>query len=216
MATSRLNGFASLRLRLVALVILAVLPVLGVLGYSAAVQRNQARIDAHAGALRLVRLAALEQGRILDSARQLLVVLSELPPIQLLQTEPCDALLRGILLKDRSYGNLGVIAPDGTVVCSALPLAGPTNLRDRIYFQRAVGTRAFAMGDYQIGRITGKPGLNVAYPLIDGNGPVRGVVFAALDLAWISQIGGNVELPRGAAVAVLNKEGRILGRYPIS
>jgi hypothetical protein len=45
------------------------------------------------------------------------------------------------------YANLGVIAPDGQVLCSALPLSTPVNLADRAYVREASARRTFAMGE---------------------------------------------------------------------
>jgi hypothetical protein len=41
------------------------------------------------------------------------------------------------------------------IICSGLP-AGSTYAGDRAFFRQALETRSFAIGDYQIGRITRK------------------------------------------------------------
>jgi signal transduction histidine kinase len=114
------------------------------------------------------------------------------------------------------YLNLGVIRPDGRVICSALPL-GPTDtdLSDRSYFKRAVGSRDFAIGDYQVGRVTGRPSLNVAYPVIE-DGRVQSVVFAALDLAALNDLVARAGLPEGSTFTVVDSDGVVLVRYPDS
>jgi hypothetical protein len=40
-------------------------------------------------------------------------------------------------------------------------------LADRVYVREALARRTFAMGEYQIGRITGKASINVGYPVLD-------------------------------------------------
>jgi hypothetical protein len=47
-----------------------------------------------------------------------------------------------------------VIALNGDLVCSGLPVTGTVSLADRTYFQRARDRADFAVGDYQIGRVT--------------------------------------------------------------
>jgi HAMP domain-containing protein len=87
-------------------------------------------------------------------------------------------------------------------------------IADRPYFQRALATRRFAVGDYLVGRITQKAALNMGYPVIDTAGKVRAVLFAALDLAVLNSRAQHLELPEGATVAVWDSAGTILVRYP--
>ena len=58
--------------------------------------------------------------------------------------------------------------------CSGLPVDGEL-FGDRA-FQQAVSTKDFAVGEYQIGRVTDKPALNCGYPIVDAGGTVVGVV----------------------------------------
>ncbi len=58
------------------------------------------------------------------------------------------------------------IGADGIVFCSGLPMTGQVYVGDRAYFRRARETRDFAIGDYQIGRITGKATLNFGHPVL--------------------------------------------------
>ena len=67
------------------------------------------------------------------------------------------------------YANLGAFEPDGDVFCNGVPLTGPVNSADLPWFQRTVQTRDFAIGDYQIGRITGIPVLVYGYPILDAS-----------------------------------------------
>ena len=88
----------------------------------------------------------------------------------------------------------------------------PVNAADRAWFQRAVQSRAFAIGDYQIGRITHKATVNFGYPLLNQAGKLQGVVFAALDLAWINQLATQAQLPEGSTFSLIDRNGTRLGR----
>ena len=46
-------------------------------------------------------------------------------------------------------------------------MTGQVYVGDRVYFRRALETRDFAIGEYQIGRITGKATLNFGYPVLE-------------------------------------------------
>jgi steroid delta-isomerase-like uncharacterized protein len=209
-----LLSFSRLRVRLVLLVLLAVLPALGLLLYSANEQRQQAVAEAQDDALRLARLASTNQEHLIDGTRQLLVVLARLPEVNGGDAASCRSLLAALLARYSLYANLGVIAPDGALVCSAVPTQGRVNLGDRPYFQRAVATRDFALGDYQTGRVTGKATLNCGYPVLDANGRVTAVVYAALDLTWFGRFAAQAQLPAGATLTLLDRHGTVLVRVP--
>lgn len=103
---------------------------------------------------------------------------------------------------------------DGNVFCSGIPLIGPINIADRLYFQRAVSLRSLALGEYQIGRLTGKATVNLGYPVLDEQEMVQAVVFVALDLAWFNQLAAGFHLPTGAVLTVIDRNGAVLAHYP--
>ena len=207
-------SLSSLRVRSVLVVLVAVLPALGLLLYTASAQRDEAVAEAQDDAAQLARLAAADQARLLDGTRQLLRVLTRLPEVRAPGGTACGTLLAALLVDNPLYANLGVIAPDGLLACSAVPTDGPVGLADRDYFRRALQTRDFAVGEYQIGRVSGKPTLNAGYPVLDDAGQIRGVVYAALDLAWLNQFVAQARLPPGAVLTVIDRRGTVLTRYP--
>ncbi|MBI2087481.1 MAG: GAF domain-containing protein [Deltaproteobacteria bacterium] len=87
-------------------------------------------------------------------------------------------------------------------------------MADRAWFQRAVQTRRFAIGDYQIGRASGKASLNFGYPVINERGDVEAVVLAGLDLAWLNRLAAKAQLPEGSALTMTDQNGTILARHP--
>ena len=185
----------SLRARLLAIVAVSVVPAFGLIVYTGLEQRREAVGLAQEAAVRLARLAASEQGRRLGGARDLLVALSRLPEVRRRDAAACGAVLADLRRQYDLYLNFGAIDERGRLVCSALPAADDVALGDRPYFQRAVATRRFAVGDYQVGRVTGKASLNVAYPILSEGGAVEGAVFAAIDLGWLRQLVQDAQLP---------------------
>ena len=145
-------------------------------------------------------LAAADQGRQIESTQQLLTILARLPEVRS-GDESCDTLLADLLTQFPRYLNIGVIAADGMLSCSGLPVDGEL-FGDRAYFQQAVSTKDFAVGEYQIGRVTDKPALNCGYPIVDAGGTVVGVVYAAIDLNSLVQFAAQAKLPRGSVLTV--------------
>ena len=206
-------SFASLRFRLLLLVLLAVIPALGLTLYTNVELRRAAAADIREEALRLARIAASDQEDTLKDTRQLLFALAQLPEVRSTDPTACSALFE-LLDQYPQYALLGVIAPDGDLFCSTLPISGLANLTDRDYFQRVLQTRDFAIGDYQQDPISGKATLDLGYPVLDETGRVQAVVFASLDLTWLNQLAAEAQLPEGSTFTVIDRNGTILVRYP--
>jgi PAS domain S-box-containing protein len=207
---------SSLRFRLLLLILLTVIPVLGLALYSASEDRQREVSHIEAEALRLVQIVSVEEEQLIRGTRQLLVALAKLPQVQDGDSALCSAFFAELLKDYHRYDNFGAIEPDGDVFCSALPTSGPVNAADRGYFQRALQTRDFAIGDYQIGRITGKNSINFGYPILDEDGQVQAVVFAALDLDWLNrrEYELTAQLPQGSTLTKIDRDGVVLVHEP--
>src|SRR5262249_55721936 len=130
-------------------------------------------------ALRQARLAAGEFDRIMEATRQLLTALAAVPTVRDHAAAECNAVLPTLLRQFPQYASLAVLEADGSVWCSGRD--GVTLGRvatDRPYFQRALASKAFAIGEYSIGRVSKIPVLQFAYPVLDAAGDVTGIVLA--------------------------------------
>src|SRR5262249_51129190 len=56
--------------------------------------------------------------------------------------------------------------------------------------------------------------VNFGYPILSRSREVSGVVFAALDLVWLTQLAGDARIPDGASLSILDSQGTILARFP--
>jgi signal transduction histidine kinase len=207
-------SLASVRARLLLLVLLAVIPALGLTLYTNLEERQLRKTQVQEQAMRLSRLVSADHERLIEDARQLLVTLAAFPAVRDRNRAACKTLFADLLARRSSYANLAVVDADGNVICTALPMTGQVYVGDRVYFQRALETRDFAIGEYQVGRVTGKATLNFGYPVLDDAGHVRAVVVAALDLAWLNELASQAALPTGSMLTVIDRNGTILSRYP--
>lgn len=203
-----------LRIQLICLVLLAVLPALGLILYSARQEHRLAGADAERRALRIARTALARYDRLFDGSRQLLKMLARLAAVRLGDPDACGAILAEMLREHPQYTNFAVARLDGEVFCTALPVHKAINIADRSYFRRAVQDADFSVGEYQVGRRTGKPTINFAYPIVGANGAPRLVVFAALDLSWLKRLGAAAEIPEHYALHVVDDRGTILSGVP--
>ncbi len=210
---NRRTFFTSLRARLTFLVLVATLPVFGIVVHDAARAREEARSQAITQMLNLVRVAAAEQQSILDITHTLLAGLARSPQLRPGQEQACQTLLAAVLPLHPIYTNLGVVDPEGRVVCSAQPLPMSIDAADQEWFQRTLATRDFTIGSYQIGNITGKQVIVAAYPILDGD-ELLGVVAAGLDIQWIGNIVQDIVPPQESVFMLVDQKGTLLVRFP--
>ncbi|MBL8056687.1 MAG: PAS domain-containing protein [Anaerolineales bacterium] len=209
---------SSLRFRLLILVLLAVAPAGAFMAYSATQDRAAATAAAEREALRVVRQAARDQAALIEQARQALVYLSQSPALRAGAFPACSTIysdLRAQYLQAfPRYANLGLIAPDGAVTCSVEPVSGPINVADRPYFQHALRTLEFTIGEAVIDPARGQAFINFVYPVLDFSGQVRLMLFATLNLSWLNDLAAAADLPAGSTLSVLDSAGIILARFP--
>jgi len=207
-------SFGSLRVRLIILVLLAIIPALGLTLYTGLEQRQIATNKAKDDAQSLAHFVSNRQKQFIEGAHQFLHILAQLPQVRSYDTAACSRLFNDLLNQYPHYLNIGAIGLDGYIFASAIPLNKPIYVADRPYFQRVLKTRKFTVGVYQIGRITGKPGVNLGYPVMDDIGKVKAVVFVALDLTWLNKLSGEADLPDDSTLSLIGSDSTILARYP--
>ena len=209
-------SFVSLRSRLMLLVFLAMVPSLLLVAYLFSAARRTGVAAAEEDALRLTQLAAYGHARLIHSARELLTTLSELPEIRSADPAAASVLLQRMLPKYPLYANLGLLSRDGSVIASAAPMTDEGSVPDRPWFRQAVQNRDFAVGEYQLGQIPGRPHLNFGYPVLDDKGEVQAVIFATLDMFVAGRPLVPVELPLGGQLVVADRQGLVLACSPPS
>ncbi|MBM4272864.1 MAG: diguanylate cyclase [Deltaproteobacteria bacterium] len=204
----------SLLFRIALLVFLAASPGLGLILYNGLEQRRQAANAAQEEILRLVKEFSWNFENTLKMTHQLLASLAHYPAVQSKEAEKCSAFFASILEKHPGlYGNLGAMNWEGFIFCSAQPMKTPVFSTDRNWFQRVLQTKDFAVGELQIGRITGKATMLCAYPALNKAGEVEAVVFAALDLAWLRELFPFTNMTPEANLTIIDSQGNILFRY---
>ncbi len=205
---------SSLRYSLLILVLLAVLPALALILSTAWEQRRQAVLGAEDDALRLARLSATDQERLIEGARSLLIGLAQLSDVQMHNAKACSALFEEVQRRFPLYRNIGAIRPDGHVFCAARGLPRPDNVADQPFFQRTVAARELVASGYRPDPATGRPVLMLSYPAVDRAGSTWAVVFAELDLGWMAQLADKAGLPAGTLITVSDAQGLVLARFP--
>lgn len=209
----RSSFFRGLRFRTLLLVLLAIVPALLLLASTARRQRGLLAAEQQESNLRLVRLVAADLGGRAETVRELLITLAEFPAVRARDADKSTAIAQRLMKQNPMFANIGMVDPRGNIFASARPFSGPVNVADRVYFQRARRGKVFAMGDFQVGRITHEETINFAYPSLGADGGVLAVVFLALKLNWIAE-SAAWNLPDGATLTIVDSRGTVLVHYP--
>ena len=204
----------TVRGRVVLLVVLAFLPSVVLSWYAYAELKTLVHEATQQELLRFADVTASDFERMVDEGHAMLFALAQNDEVGRFQRPACDELLGRVLAASPRYTALAVIDPDGYRVCGAVTLENPLYLGDRSYVLRATGSRRFAVGDYQVGRITGKATVGLAYPIYDDEGILLSLIATTLDLALLAQHASEAQLPANATYTLSDLSGNVLVRYP--
>lgn len=200
-----------LRAALIILVLIAIAPVFVVV--------TRAAVDEQAGRLRraeatlgsLVALAAAQQERLVDGARQLLNAMAYSPPLYGDDIAACTAYLDKLQQQHSAGGTLGLLDASGQLACRSPQVAQGIQLADRSYFRDAVQTGRFAIGEYTVSRATGRPVLPFGYPVYTEPGRLlRGVAYVAFDATQFGSQLRRMAMPPEYTLVVADGNGVVL------
>jgi hypothetical protein len=135
--------------------------------------------------------------------------LSKLPEVNGGAAEACNAKMAEAMKSSKGFTGFGRADAAGKVDCFNAPLQDPVNIADRPYFRRAVEGKGFAVGGYQIGRITKEASIGTGHALVK-DGKVTGVIFAPFDLAAVDDKLSPIRVPDGGEMIVIDREGLLV------
>ena len=207
----------SFRTSITLLIVLVIAPIFALFLYTN-VQDRQAQTQlVESEAIQVAGFAADTQQKVIEDGRQLLVQLSTNPIIRNvnnLDQAACNKFMADQNAQYVQYNAMGVINLKGDIICASVQSKTIVNAKGLRYFEDTVKTQAFTVGDYGIGRLTGKPRINFGYPLLDDAKQLQGVVYVAVDLAWLNNLVSSINLPPNSTFTVIDNQGSVLAQYP--
>ena len=205
---------SGLRGRLLLLVALATLPAFALSWYTGWESRQRQRAAVSSDTLALASRVASDQEVVIDLTRQILSDLAAIPEIRAGEQQRSRAIFSILMKQYRGYASLMLLDPAGSILVSQPPAPHPVNFSDRLWFNQALTTGRFALGDYQVGQLTGKSIVAAAWPVVDDSGRVVSVLAADLDVTWLNQVAATAQLPPGAVLVLVDRQGVVVARYP--
>ncbi|MDB5406765.1 MAG: hypothetical protein JWL84_1677, partial [Rhodospirillales bacterium] len=200
--------------RLFLLVAVALLPALAIQTYNEFDLRRSRQVEVQQQALGLAKVAAAEPQQIVQGIWQVLIALSELPAIKAKDSQGCNAYLSTIKQRYPAFITFIVTDLTGQSSCNTTNHDEPVTAAGRAYFANALKSGGFTVGEFAVGRQTGRNVLQFALPFYGDDGRMGGVIIASLSLDWLADDIARKGVPPGGAIAIRDRNGTVLARYP--
>ncbi|RZI61378.1 MAG: PAS domain S-box protein, partial [Zymomonas sp.] len=135
------------------------------------------------GVFSAAKLAAATESRIFDETRSLLGTLALGPIVTSEGGKACSDFIADVSKANPLYNTIGVVDAEGTINChnSLRTRQGLTDV-DLVKRMKAPGAQNFQVGNFVIGRVSGKPTVILAHSFPSADGGFTGAVFASLSL----------------------------------
>jgi two-component system, cell cycle sensor histidine kinase and response regulator CckA len=156
-------------------------------------------------------IAAQHEANV-NEIRTLLATLAHFPVVIRKDRESCNRLVKMILKQNPSIHNIGIADIDGSIIATGIDAR--FTIEDRKYFRDALEKKRFSIGEYTVSRAIPKPALHFAQPVIDSEGSVLAVLFAAFDLERFYSIFSAHQLPPESALYITDQSGIVVYSYP--
>jgi hypothetical protein len=199
--------------RVVLLAIIAVCPALVIQVWNEYDLRMAREADIRQRVVQVTQQLGEEIGELREGARQMLLAIAQLDPVKSHQTEACRALLSKLKYRFPNYALLGAAGIDGQIYCTSMPISY-SSVADQTFFTRAIAQPGLAVGNYWADPANGQRMINFAERFDDRDGYVAGVVFAGLDLGWLSDHLKERGWSPTTSILIADREGNIIVRLP--
>lgn len=199
-----------LRAALILLVLIAVIPVFVVVIQSSVSEQKNRIERASANMQALANLGAAHQEQLIEGARQMLVAISRSPAVYGDNPAECSAYFSGLQQFYPAYTSFGLLDAQGNRLCEQASGRPVVNSGDRYFFRQAVASGDFTVGEYLVGRVSGKSAMAFSLPVKRPDGSLRGVLFAALDLRQADGQLDRMTMPPDSSLLVTDASGIVL------
>jgi signal transduction histidine kinase len=203
----------NLTARLIILVLIAVCPAILIQAYNEYELRKASEAAIRQQVVQITKQFGEEIGELREGARQLLLALAQLTPVKLRDGEACSGQFANLGSHYANYGLLAAADTDGKIFCSSVPLAY-SSVAEQPFFNRAMAQEGLAVGNYWADPTSGRRLIHFALKFDNRDGSAAGVVFAGLDLAWLSEHLKERGLSPTSSILIADREGNIIARLP--
>jgi diguanylate cyclase (GGDEF)-like protein len=208
--TPRKKPILSIRARLIVLALVAIAPLMFERVHALESARAERTAAAHAQVIDLARQGAEAQEETISSVRALLQIVASVFVKMPFETADCNHYLTNLASNIPWIRALSVAAPDGQVKCSSEIRAIGLNIGDRVHFQHALQAREFALSNYFVNSTAHVPTIFGAFPAINADGTVVGVILASINLQWINKLATSLDQQSDNSVLLIDGGGTLV------
>lgn len=204
------------RIQLLALVLAVALPIAGVMTY-AWLKAVEASSAAATELLRVTTAALVSDLRRMHrQAEWMLSQIALVRAVRALEPGACAPEARRLQRLHPEFVNLMIWSLSGEVVCSSIPLppGGAAAAHRTAAFERTARGGGFQVSDVFFGRLTHRHVVVFTYPIAGAAGATAGVLTASVSPDYFDDMLGELELPPGSALAVLDRSLSFVARRP--
>ena len=206
-------GSMSIITRLLLVVLVALTPITAIQVLDEIERRHTREAELNAEALRLATLVGMEQDRVIEGARQLLITMSRLQSVRVEDQVLCSDLFYELANSLPAYAYLSAVDAGGKVMCSAI--APPGNAMPALPSWRFMRT-GFIVGGFS--RLAdGTAILEFGTPIFgedNEDGDNGGMIIAGLRLDWLDANLASTDLPPGTVLNIADRDGVIIAHLP--
>jgi len=206
----RRKPFLSIRARLLVLALLAIAPLIFDRIHGLELARSHRIARARADVVELAQRGADSQREVIAAVRGLVQIVGRVYSRMPSDPASCDRYLTALTGNVPWIRGLSVAATDGKIKCSTDAAAVGLNVSDRPHFQDALRIKDFALSNYLVNRIHQWPGLVAAYPAVDDDGRIGGIVLAVINLKWVGELIDSAAQRYGATILLLDGAGTLV------
>lgn len=207
------NPVLKRRLLLTSVIFIAILPVFLSALFVTYRSFQQAKLDAVYRSNSLLSHISEKQDQLIAQTFQSLRILALLPEVRQ-GGNTCGKFLARFIEQNPFYENAALVRLDGNVSCSALPLKAKTHVHDRDWFKLVMRTGSAQIGGLQLGKISKKPNIVAALPILDKDEEVQSILYLALSVQWLEDVFAEYALPKDSKLTALDANGLVLFEHP--
>ncbi len=177
-------------------------------------QRRLARLNAEEVTLRLARVITSYQQSLMEGARQLTSAMALVNWHPQTDAQGCSDHLVELNERFPVYSSISVASPNGTILCSSVPVDPSLTLFEQGYFQRALQSGEFEVGRAKVGLLTQHTIVPVAFSVRDEAGAVSYLLVAGIDLQSVVDLTETINLPPDSVLLMVGSDSTVMVRYP--
>jgi hypothetical protein len=126
----------------------------------------------------------------------------------------CDILRASLPTNLPLIRNVLIAGGDGRVQCSTNNSLVGLDISDRSYFKKAQASGDFVFSDFLLSRPAQDPMVMAAYPVSAINSDVDAIIFASVNLDWMSKVMSNLAGRRGISAVLVDRVGTVPAAPP--